>query len=367
MRFDDIKTKRIRFICQFLTAGGGTLKEMHKWVNQKLVEVEERPVRLRTIQYCIEDLRKGRFEHSDKEKSKRASADLFKVKVVEGNKYKWEESSELPKFGDLEENERFTLPFLAGILKQYESIPAVQKILIQLPQIFNISEAEMASKKAVFHTGPEFYDDTDLDFQQKVIDCVIKLLSCIHHGQCIEFNYTPTKNYENTNIALNLKSIAPLQIRFYENYYYLIGYEVNSKYLATYRVDQIHRQKIDLMLNENDEVVTFDLDEIERITKIRSRFKHSLGVWPDSDEDQLYDIHIKFYDFAATYVKRLRFHPSQKIISESKDEKSITISLRLSLRKKTEQRKEIEERQFDLAFLLGRFRKYAEIIDAIPV
>jgi len=111
MRFDDIKTKRIRFICQFLTAGGGTLKEMHKWVNQKLVEVEERPVRLRTIQYCIEDLRKGRFEHSDKEKSKRASADLFKVKVVEGNKYKWEESSELPKFGDLEENERFTLPF----------------------------------------------------------------------------------------------------------------------------------------------------------------------------------------------------------------------------------------------------------------
>ena len=153
-----LKTERIRLICGFLNNGGGKLYEMEAWVNDRLEEEGQGSIGTRTLQTCIENLRKGNFLHSHSEQPIEIRSNMFKVTVVNKH-YKWGIDSEIPMFGDFDESERYTLPFLAGILKRYEAIPAVQKIIDKLPKIFNISEAEMKSKSAVFHTGPEFYDE----------------------------------------------------------------------------------------------------------------------------------------------------------------------------------------------------------------
>ena len=157
---DYLKTRRIRLICDFLNNGGGKLYEMEAWVNDRLEDEGLKPIGKRTLQTCIESLRKGDFEHSLNKGTSKNKAGLFKILVI-NKSYQWATDSKKPEFGDLDENERFTLPFLAGILRRYESIPAVQKILYQLPEIFNITEKEMESSSAIFHSGPDLFDENN--------------------------------------------------------------------------------------------------------------------------------------------------------------------------------------------------------------
>ena len=43
-----------------------------------------------------------------------------------------------PEFDEITEEERLTIPFIAGILKPYENIPAVLKILERIEDFFEI-------------------------------------------------------------------------------------------------------------------------------------------------------------------------------------------------------------------------------------
>ncbi|MEY4586665.1 MAG: hypothetical protein RIT05_1083 [Bacteroidota bacterium] len=358
----ELRTFRIKHLCKFLSQGGGSRDAMMEYINDRLLEQGMEPIKMREVQYCLEALRKGDFLHSRRNDPPAIRSGLFKVSVIEKKYYKWAADTQVPEFGDLEKNERFTLPFLAGILKRYEAIPAVQKILNQLPEIFNITETEMQSRSAIFHTGPEFYDDKDPDFQEKIIDCVIKIMSFIHERQAIVFNYTSTKEFENIDASLELREVAPLQIRYHENYFYLISYDLINEKLATpVRIDQIHRFKVQPLLDDNGVPAKYNLEELERQLDLQKRYKDALGIFPISKEDELHEIIIEFREFAATYVKRLKIHHSQKIIEENKTNKSITISLKLHLRPENAERKTIFERQYELAFFLGRFREYAKV------
>jgi hypothetical protein len=334
---------------------------MESWVNERLEEEDLKPIGRRTLQTCIESLRKGDFDHSLNKGTSKNKADLFKILVI-NKSYQWATDSKKPEFGDLDDNERFTLPFLAGILRRYESIPAVQKILYQLPEIFNITEKEMESSSAIFHSGPDLYDETNNQFEEKVISCVINILRYIHHNQAIEFNYTPVSYYENSNEKLNLHQVAPLEIRYYENYYYLIASDLKDKSLRTFRVDQIHRFKIDEMLDNNELPILFDKKALEKHTSVKKLFKESMGVFPYNPTDaNMYEIQIKFSDWAASYIKRLKYHQSQKIVKENRTEKYIIISIQLRLIHEKFKGEDILKRNKALAFLLGRFGNFATI------
>ena len=356
------KNTRIRLICEFLNRGGGKINEMESSVNEQLTDQGQKEIGRRTLQTCLECLRKGDFDHSLKNKITKSKEDIFKVQVI-NRSYQWAPDTIKPEFGDLDDEERFTLPFLAGILRRYESLPAVQKILYQLPQIFGISEKEMESSSAIFHSGPDLYDESNNQFEEKVIGCVINILRFIHFNQAIEFNYTPVNYYENSGEKLNLHQVAPLEIRYYENYYYLIGVLIIDKSLRTFRVDMIHRFKIDQMLDENEEPVHFDKIELEKQTNIKKLFKESMGVFPYNAKDaNLYEIHIKFSDWAASYMKRLKYHHSQKIVEENKTEKYLIISINLRLVHEKHKGEEVMKRNKALSFLLGRFGENAKIV-----
>lgn len=359
-----IDTQRIRQICAFLSAGGGCLQEMHDRVNAGLEDRGLDPIGLRTLQACIERLRSGDFDHSRKDLPAKARGRLFRV-VFKHKIYTWAPDTEQPAFGDLDEDERFTLPFLAGILRRFESIPAVQKILYQLPEIFNISEREMESQSAIFQTGPVLYDPQNPEFETKVIQCVIGILSHIHLGQAIEFNYTSVNTYDNKVENLTMQQVLPLQIRYYEHYYYLTASDLAGKRILNYRIDQIHRLNVLPSEDEQGVIRTFDRPALEQKLGISTRFRDSIGVWIHSEKEKLHEIHISFQKWAASYVKRLQLHPSQRIVREDKARQTLVVSVRLRLSE--EPGKRIIDRNPELAFLLGRFREDCKILSATPV
>lgn len=366
MNTKSIHTQRIRLICAFLTAGGGTLQEMHERVNEGLRQRGLEEIGLRTLQSCIERLRSGEFDHSKQALPLRNRKKLFKV-VFKHKVYNWADDTEFPEFGDLDEDERFTLPFLAGILKRFESIPSVQKILYQLPEIFHIPEEEMESKSAIYQTGPVLYDPQNPDFEAKVIKCVIHILSHIHHGRYIGFNYVPVNIYDNKVENLTLHEVAPLQIRYYDNYYYLIAADRSGKKVLNFRIDQIHQLKIEPLEEEEDAPTHFDRPALERQLDITNRMKDSVGVWNHPESDRLHELQISFNKWAASYVKRLRLHPSQRIISENKSKQEMVIGIKVRLRPERTPGEAIIDRNPELSFLLARFGEYCKILSATTI
>lgn len=336
------------------------MQEMHDRVNAGLEDRGLAPIALRTLQSCIEYLRRGDFDHSKQDEPLKTRGKLFKVEF-QNKIYRWSADTAFPEFGDLDEDERFTLPFLAGILKRFESIPAVQKILHQLPEIFNIPEEEMQSGSAIFQTGPVLYDPQNPDFEAKVIKCVIKILSHLHHGRTIEFNYVPVNVYDNRVENLNLHQVAPLQIRYYEHYYYLVAEDLHAKKIINFRIDQIHRLDVVPMEDEQGAPVYFDRAELEQRLRLSNRFRDALGVWIHSEAETLHELQISFTKWAASYVKRLQLHPSQRIVSENKAEQTLVIRLKLRLRPELTPNEQTIDRNPELAFLLGRFRDNCKI------
>lgn len=363
MDSNKIFSKRIRLVCQYLTAGGGTLEDMLEWVNRGLDDQGLKPIELRTLQECIFRLRHGNFEHSLQDEPKHKRSRLFKVEVEAKKYYRWAKDTMYPVFGDLDEEERFTLPFLAGILERYRSIPAVQKILDQLPEIFNIRLEEMKSSAAIVHSGPVLFDDQNPDYQEKVIHAVIRILSHIHRGEAIEFIYSKVNQAD----EMVLNQVAPLQIRYYEHYYYLIATDLKGERIVNYRVDQIHRLKVDLMKDEEDKPVLFDQAEFEKSSELRDRFQDSIGVWAHKAEEKLHEVHVEFSAWAATYMRHLRFHKSQRIVKEDKAANQLVLSYRLRLRAERVAGQPVLERNSELAFLLGRFREFARVISCKPL
>lgn len=363
---DTINTKRIKHICTFLNNGGGTLTGMLEWVNERLVYDNEEPIRLRLLQYCIENLRKGNFEHSRRGEKVPKGQSMFSVDVKEKKYYRWgAKLDRKPVFGRLDEDERYTLPFLVGILERYRSIPAVEKILDELPGIFNVDDEALESHSAMIHAGPALYNKNNENFPEDLVKCVIKILAHISRGEWIEFNYSKV----NDDIKeTKLQEVAPVQIRLYEHYYYLIAVDKDEKSVLHYRIDNIHRLRVEPVITEDDTPKTFDRDKMEREIRLDKRFENALGAWLHRGKDCLHEITLEFKAWAASYVRNLKFHHSQEDITEKNAPgDTITIRLRLLMKPKSEEDNTIEKRSVELAFLLGRFRDYVKVLSDHPV
>ena len=347
-------TMRIKLICKFLDKNGGTKEEMLAAVNDGLEDLKLKTIEYRTLRECLKRLREGNFNHTLKD-SLSTRDQLFKINISNKKYYSWDSKSRKPIFGDMDIDERFTVPFLVGILNKYQNIPAVQKVIDRLPDLFHLTEDEMSSSSAIVHLNPDLYDYKKENFQEQVIKCVIKTLSHIHAEQCITFNYSQVnKSDSHKNFV-----IAPIQIRFYENYYYLIGKDFARDEILQFRVDHITSLRVESLLDDNDIPVTFDLKAYSNT--IKKRFDYSFGIWVNKDWKN-YKIDIEFSNWAAAYVKHLRFHPSQKIISEDKTNSKIIIRYQLQLDEERSEGQPPNERNSELAFFLGRFREFARIL-----
>ena len=132
-----IQNKRIKFIVQFLNNGGGSLIEMIEYVNKKNIENKIHTINTRTIQYDLQKLTYGNFEHSKSNLSEEKRKNLFRYEYKE-KKYVWSKKSKIPIFGDMGDKERKSLMTAFLILKKHESIPAMKKIIELVKEKYNI-------------------------------------------------------------------------------------------------------------------------------------------------------------------------------------------------------------------------------------
>lgn len=353
-----IQLERIRLICQFLTNGGGTKVDMLEFVNEEMTANGYTPVKFRTIEYDLEKLTSGEFDHAKMHLPKSKLGKLFRYKTS-GKFYSWAEKTEIPIFDDLDEDERLTLPFLFGVLRQYESLPAIQKIVDTLDEKYRITPEAYESATSFFVQRPTLQNKK---FEGEVIRLVLQIIGHIQRSEMIEFHYAWVGNLDEGMNTYSAHKIAPMQVRLYEHYYYLTGIDIEKGRIVNYRIDQIKRLKIDVAYNTDDEIETFERKKLEKKFRLDQHFKHVLGVWNHHQSDVLHRVTIEFRDWAASYAKPLQFHPSQRLVRMDVEAKTLTITLDLLLFPEIVNDKKVHERSPELAFLLGRFRECARIV-----
>ena len=347
---------RIRFIDQFLKKGGGSLEQMISFVNHKLDEAGYKPIKVRLLNYALKDLRNGNFIHSLSDKIDPKQKDVFKIEF-KNEMYKYSSDSTQPVFGDLEEDERLTVPFLMGILKQYESLPAVKKIMEGLVEQFELDNTESKCASVVISSHPKLAQEDD------VVKLAIQILGHIQREECIHFHYFAVNKLDTNIEKASEQKVAPMQIRLYNSIYYLTAVNMNTKSIFNFRIDQIRKLRVDELLDEQEESVTFNYKELEKETELKTHFDHVLGVWNHSKEERVTEVKIKFRDWAASYVKSLPLHPTQIIESINLEENSLVVSIRIKLAAKINNEQKANERSIELAFLLGRFREFCEVLN----
>lgn len=349
---------RIRFIDQFLKRGGGNLEQMKHFVNEKLVEAGAKAIKKRLINDALKDLRSGNFTHSLSDKIDPQKDDVFRVQYKNGI-YQYAADCLQPVFGDLEEDERLTVPFLMGILKQYESLPAVKKIMEGLVEQFELDNTESKCASVVISSQPK------LAQEDEVVKLAIQILGHIQREECIHFHYFAVNKLDTSILRASEQKVAPMQIRLYNGIYYLTAIHMNTKSIFNFRIDQIRNLRVDELLDEQEESVTFNYKELEKETELKTHFDHVLGVWNHPKEDRVTEVKIKFRDWAASYVKSLPLHPTQIIDEKSinLEENSLVVSIRIKLGAKINAEQKANERSIELAFLLGRFREFCEVLN----
>jgi hypothetical protein len=370
-----IRTERIKYLVEFLDKGGGNKQQLEQYINSRLMKNNCDPVARRTIEADLEHLNAGDFQHSLSHLNETERSKLFRYEF-KNKKYCWGSESQRPVFNDLDDDERLTLPFLFGLLKRYETIPAVQKILDVIEENYNMSDNEL-NKDDLFVVHNITMADSD--FEVELMQVVLKLIGHIQRSEVIEFGYSWVGNLDNhAKENYDFYKIAPLQVKLYENYYYLTGINLTpgndedeeevkpkkSGKIVNFRVDHIIKLQVDAALDETETgIETFDRQKLIRHTGFKGYFKHVLGVWTPSATDDVHRITIEFKDWAASYVKHLKFHPTQRFVGMDPKKNTYTISLDLKLMPEiTKNGKKVTERAPELQFLLGRFRECAKII-----
>ena len=351
------KDIRIRFIHNFLMNGGGSLKKMMDFVIEQSREPGIPEIKERMFKNHISDFRKGEFTHQNEDPKLKGKA--FQI-LYKNQIYKYDPKSRKPQFGDLSEEERLSLPFLLVILKPYENIPAVEKVLNDLVKRFELDQLELNSAKAIVIQKPVLVNE------KKVISLAIKILGHIQRQECIEFGYSEV-NKLNAFKDFTIRKVVPLLIRIYENIYYLTGVteKKGSEILVNYRIDMIDRFKVDVMRDENtDAIINFKYDDYHKKFNLNNRFKDTLGIWIHETTDPLEKVRIRFNGWAASYVKSLPLHKSQIIHEKDIDFKNNTLvaEIQIQLYPQREPKVLANDRSQELAFLLGRFGKDCEVL-----
>ncbi len=291
---------RLQFIQDYLRQGHQpTFEGMLALVSEKFG-----PIKMRMLR---EDLN---FLRNEGLNGRRLS-----IKVMEG-KYTLLNDNDF-SIHSLKDSERGTLPLLFSILKPYERFPAVSALLTNLIQVHKLNDAEI--KQLTWGVGK-----TARSLSDGMIQRIVDILGCINKQVAVEFNYHKVTEgaIEHKDDNIVYRRIYPLQVRTFEDRYYLVGIEVgqaaSAENIKHFPIDRIHR-RVDIALDdESEEPLVFDWQAMVKQTDFENHYRHCIGMYREFGKHaQPEYIHRWFRGWAASQVQTVPIHPSQEIVQKS--------------------------------------------------
>ena len=227
---------------------------------------------------------------------------------------------------NLTHEEQLTFPLLIGLLDTEKTMNSVEWLKSALMDEFDYSKEDLNPYPYFVHVQPT------LNSQDKLLILAGKIIEYIKKGQAILFQYQKKGITE-------FKQVAPLQIRYYDNRYYLLASTIDvttyqpTNLLQTFTLDMFVEKNVNPAIDESDENATepkyifFDYDTLYKATRLEELMKHSLGIWYDWKENKLKTFRLKFTDWAMGIVKNKKIHPSQKTIQDTPENLIIEITV----------------------------------------
>jgi hypothetical protein len=237
------------------------------------------------------------------------------IKVVDG-KYVLQNDNDF-SIHSLKDSERGTLPLLFSILKPYERFPAVEALLTNLIQVHKLNDAEV--KQLSWGVGKSARSLSD-----SMIQRIVDVLGCINKQVAVEFNYHKVTEgaIERKDENIVYRRVYPLQVRTFEDRYYLVGIEVGKSVSAEnikhFPMDRIHR-RVDIALDEvTEQPLVFDWRAVVKQTDFENHYKHCIGMYREFGKDvkPVY-VYRWFRGWAASQVQAVPIHASQEIVQKS--------------------------------------------------
>ncbi len=227
---------------------------------------------------------------------------------------------------NLTKEEQLTFPLLIGLLDTQKSMNSVEWLKSALMEEFDYSIEDLNPHPYFVHVRPT------LNSQDKLLILAGKIIEYIKKGQAILFQYQKKGITE-------FKQVAPLQIRYYDNRYYLLASTIDvttyqpTNLLQTFTLDMFVEKNVNPAVDESDENATepkyifFDYDALYKTTRLEELLKHSLGIWYNWKNNKLKTFRLKFTDWAIGIVNNKKIHPSQKTIQDSSENLIIEITV----------------------------------------
>ncbi len=295
-----------------------------KLLREKKLNVESLLSSLNEIlktDYGMEAISRRTFDRA--KESLIESGYIIKSRKFEGKNYFVLEGH--PENLNLTEEEQLTLPLLLGLLDTEKTMNAVEWIKSVLMDEFDYNKQDLNPHPHFVHIQPS------LDSQDQLLILAGRIIEYIKKGQAIKFLYDKKG-------IVTFKQVAPLQIRYYDNRYYLLGTDIDENtnepetVLKNYTLDKfIEKQVYPAILEEDcidptEKYIYFDYQKLYKNSNLENLLSNSLGIWYDK-ENKLKTFRLKFTDWAMGIVENKKIHPSQQIIEKTKDFTILEISV----------------------------------------
>ena len=302
---EDISKKRLykKIVLKLLRDQKRTINELLSSLNSILInDYGLEPISRRTLDRAKESLLENGYEIVSRKINGR---NYF---VLEG----------YPENLNLTEDEKLTFPLLLGLLDTEKAMSSVNWLKTALMDDFDYSEKELNVLPYFVHVQPTLHQ------QDQLLLLAGQIIDFAKRGQAIQFLYDKKGD-------VKMRLVAPLQVRYYDNRYYLLGSAIDEKtyqlsnLLQTYTMDKFVEKAVYPAVNESDGIpenatsIYYDYAALYKATKLEDLLKHSLGVWYNWKENKLKTYRLKFTDWAMGIMENKKIHPSQVVKEKNSD------------------------------------------------
>ena len=246
--------------------------------------------------------------------------------VVENKQYRIKAAGDKWSYESMAATERDTVPLVLSILEPYKDLPAVKTVLEDLKSTHRLANKDVKLQSAMVSvkTMPE---------NPAFVQLISKLMGYISRQVACEFNYFRVTEESSADLVPTFVEVYPVQIRIYENRYYLVGVKTTAEWvpqsLQIFTLDKIYRYKVDKSVDQDSfQTKSFDWEALSRAIGLDHYFEHCVGIYRNYLFDKTPSVIYRWFKgWAASSVEAVPLHKSQKVVQRD----GVNIRIRLEV------------------------------------